>query len=205
MSAIIFRTKTREASLSGAERAHCNILYEKVTEGFTNGNPPSRFMNPDRIKWANTALLVGSDAIAFATKLHNQCEIHGWVEAKDALWLRGIIQLGLDYGIFREKLKPRYGKKRDPVSLGWENVMAILDGTEDVVTSYTVTEYFPNPYVAYGITSGEDDMWDAWGSLTEDEQWELAMEGLRQEMAPWSPRTLRQLFGDGENLLEDEE
>jgi hypothetical protein len=36
---------------------------------------------------ANTAMLVGSEHVQLAVRLHNQCEIHSWVDGPNRAWL----------------------------------------------------------------------------------------------------------------------
>lgn len=139
----------------------------------------------------NTALLLGNDAIKLLARLHGQCEIHTYVEEKNRYWLADIISTGLEQNILRERM-------------GWESVITLLRDIVQtpgaVVTSYSVTDRFPNPDIA-GCETDEDEALEetGWYSLTNSEQWRLAMLGLRQrdwlEMKPENWNTYH--FTDG--------
>lgn len=120
----------------------------------------------------NTAMVLGSDILKFAARMHGQCEIHAYVEGKNRAWLAGIIERGRQSGFLRPEM-------------GWEGVVELLrkgDGGP-VVTSHSVTAQFPNREVAgWGEASEEDDEAEEWWeTLPEDEQWALALAGLRSE------------------------
>lgn len=124
----------------------------------------------------NTAVAMGSDAIRLLAKLHGQCEIHAYVEGPNRAWLADIIEQGVKEKILRVWENDNYG--------GWPAVIELLRSRDDepVVTSYSVTWQFPNRYVAqYGQWEpGENDPdGDSWYELPSEEQWQLAMEGLR--------------------------
>lgn len=168
----------------------------------------------------NTALVVGSDPIKMAARLHGQCELHAWVAGRNRSWLANIISEGLDGGVFRRSLKGH--------STGWEELIAVLRSSDNgpVVTSYSTSGQFPRltamretwpTYCAAcrvvtaaaataerdGICSQcslpyEDDrQTDAWGRLTSDERWEAATWSLdaRRELRPDDWRGSR--FGPG--------
>lgn len=115
----------------------------------------------------NTALVAGSDAVKLAARLHGQCELHAWVDGPDRLWLAGVVETGLAAGVFRRSLRG--------CDLGWDAVVDLLLAADDspVVTSYSVTESFPDVRLA------AIDRTDDWDSLLFEEQWELSMLGLR--------------------------
>jgi hypothetical protein len=109
----------------------------------------------------NTAVAVGCDAMKLAAKLHGWCEVHCWVEGKDRAWLADVIEQGLDIGIFRRGIwyvdRPLNANEaisdapdKQWSSQGWEAVQAFLRGRDDcpVVTSYSVTDSFPNASIA---------------------------------------------------------
>lgn len=153
----------------------------------------------------NTALATGGDQLKLAARLHGQCEIHAFVEGANRAWLAGIIEVGLGRDIFR-------------ANAGWEGVIKLLRASseEPVVTSFSGTDQFPNPYIAIeagtwsapaGANEDEDD--DAWYELPETEQWRLAMDGLRiqnqargsmLEMKPDDWEDYR--FGDGVTAMD---
>jgi len=143
----------------------------------------------------NTALDLGNDAIKLSARLHGQCEIHTWVEGPNRKWLAEIIQAGLKRGIFRG-------------GMGWDSVIELLESRDDepVVTSYSVCDRFPNSHTAKWkppIVDDEPD-YDKWYDLPLQEQWQLAMAGIRDyatlEMKPegWD----EYCFGDGMNGFE---
>lgn len=112
----------------------------------------------------NTAHVAGSDPVKFLARLHGQCELHAYVEGPNRAWLAGIIEQGRASGIMRE-------------DSGWEGVMELLRSRDDgpVVTSYSVSEQFPNQ----GIANWQNEDDEAWYDLPKDEQWRLALDGLR--------------------------
>lgn len=139
----------------------------------------------------NTAAILGNDAIKLLARLHGQCEIHAYVEEGNRYWLSHIIEQGLTQNILRP-------------NMGWDDVIKLLRDIVEtpgpVVTSYSVTDGFPNPDVA-GYDIDEDDGLDdtGWYALTQSERWRLAMDGLRQqhwlEMKPENWNTYH--FTDG--------
>jgi hypothetical protein len=140
----------------------------------------------------NTAIALGSDPVRLFARLHGQCEIHCYVEGPNRAWLAGIIEEGRACGLYRD-------------DMGWEAVIDLLRSRKDgpVVTSYSVTDSFPNADIG-GATS-ETDV-DAFYELPDAEQWARAIDGLRAvragrrlELRPddWS----HYVFGDGVNGL----
>lgn len=122
----------------------------------------------------NTAQAFGSDAVRLLARLHGQCEMHAYVEGRNRAWLAGIVKRGLESRVLRRRL---HG-----YSLGWEDVVDLLEKRDDepVVTSYSITEGFPN--AEYAMRGGwESDDRDAFYDLSEEEQWRLAMAGLRDD------------------------
>lgn len=105
----------------------------------------------------NSALAIGNDAIKLMARLHGQCEIHCFVEGKNRQWLANIIKKGLDQKIFRG-------------NMGWDEVLELLERDSDgpVVCSYSVSDCFPNNYLA---ECDEETPYE--------EQWDLCMEKLR--------------------------
>src|SRR5215472_5272064 len=91
----------------------------------------------------NTACAVGSDAVKLAVKIHGQCEIHCWVEGSERAWVAGLIDQGLESGVFRRNLARGYAQ-------GWEQVQECLRARDDepVVLSYSVCDQFPNAQAA---------------------------------------------------------
>lgn len=131
----------------------------------------------------NTALVAGSDAVRLAAKIHGYCEKHLWVDEPHQEWLAGIIDDGLKVGVFRSGFwyEPASGAERKWSSQGWEDVAALLrkPGTGPVVTSFSVTESFPNRYITDWQPPDGDPDGDSWYDLPDDEQWDLAMAGLQ--------------------------
>lgn len=115
----------------------------------------------------NTALVLGSDAVKLAARIHGQCEIHGWVNGPDRAWLASIVE----QGIRDEIMRPDIGQPPHE----WPDVVAMLrqSDRDEVVMSYSVCDQFPNATVAgYG---NPDDFYE----LDESEQWARSMAGLR--------------------------
>jgi len=148
----------------------------------------------------NTALTVGSDVVKLMARLHAQCEIHGYIEGKNRKWFSDIIERGLEEGVLRKEM-------------GWEETITFLreDDINEVVTSYSVCEGFPNGEVAnydYPVSKEYPDEldYDAWYELPEEKQWELALKGLKEnekmllEFTPENWNDVR--FGDGMNVIE---
>lgn len=139
----------------------------------------------------NTALAVGAPVIALAAKIHGACELHAWVEGPDRKWLADLIDDGLDIGVYRREVTGH--------SQGWESVQELLRSRDDepVVMSYSVCDSFPNQYVANWQPPDGDE--DAWYDLPDDQQWELALAGLRKAR-PWAQITPESLAGQGFHL-----
>jgi hypothetical protein len=123
----------------------------------------------------NTALIAGSDPIKLLARLHGQCELNTYVEGSDRNWLANIIEHGLETGIMRS-------------NMGWNKVIQLLHSASDtpIVTSYSVTDQFPNAYYADWEKVYDDDeihyhIEESWYKLSSTEQWKLALIGLRQE------------------------
>lgn len=124
----------------------------------------------------NTAVAAGSDEIELLARIHATCEIHGYVEGEHRAWLADMIAEGLNQKILR-----RPPTLRDWGT--WEGVETFLrsNDNEPVVMSYSVTESFPNPYVADWEPSDPDDEDDEeWSALPDERRWDLAMAGLRK-------------------------
>lgn len=141
----------------------------------------------------NTVLAVGNDLLCLFARLHAQCEIHAYVEGPERAWLAGVIKQGMEAGLYRS-------------GMGWDGVAVLLEqsDSEPVVTSFSVTDGFPNSYVA-GWTPPDGANEDAWyEDLTDDERWDLAIAGLRaqRDILPLSPVNLRGRFGHGKTLFD---
>lgn len=141
----------------------------------------------------NTALAVGNLPIQFMTVLNAQCEIHGYMEGEDRAWIASIIRDGRASGIMRP-------------NSGWEEVATFLEAADDepVVTSYSVTESFPNFHLAYDGMGDLDDLeytteFKAWEGMTHEQRWDRSMEGLRasEDDLRWQERGwAERWFGD---------
>lgn len=95
----------------------------------------------------NTVMRTGNDVLKLMCRLHGQCEVHAYVEGPNRAWLAGLIERGMKSHLFR-------------TGAGWESVVALLreDNTTAVVTSFSVTDWFPH---------------------YEEQSWDEAMEELR--------------------------
>lgn len=159
----------------------------------------------------NTSIVVGSDPVALAAKIHGTCEIHGRFLGKDRAWLADLIEQAMDANIFRRS----YWAPRDrdaelrtlmklPVteqqaefiehSMGWTEVVEQLRKSDQgtVVMSYSVTDGFPEMPSDWmpegGIPASDDPDFDSqeyrheqFYELPEDEKFALALAELEQE------------------------
>ena len=124
----------------------------------------------------NTALVMGSDPVKLMARLHGQCEMYAYVEGPNRAWLASTIEQGRADGIMR-------------ANLGWESVVDLLRARTDcpVVTSYSVSEGFPNSSLAiemgtHAPTPRSDLEWwedDEWENLLEQERWSRSIDALR--------------------------
>ena|GEM_PF-2104837 len=137
----------------------------------------------------NTALVLGSDVVKLAARIHGACELHTWVDGPNREWLAGLIERGLDEGL----LIPRI--EQPPHE--WTDVIALLRERDDepVVTSYSVCEQFPGPSIALG-DDADDAKRDAFYEMDKAAAWDLAMAGLKAqdgglELAPDNWQTFR--------------
>lgn len=128
----------------------------------------------------NTAMAVGNDSVKLLTRLHAQCELHGWVEGKDRNWFASLIEDGLRAGVLRP-------------DMGWDSVVAMLgcSYTEPVVMSYSVMESFPNRFcTAWESPPGAEDIDEAWDCLSDEEKWTHGIAWLqlqRYRLLQWRP------------------
>jgi hypothetical protein len=127
----------------------------------------------------NTALQLGNEQLQLAARLHGQCELHAWVDGPNRAWLADVMQAGLDSGLYRRRIPYRETPGSEPIwsDQGWDDVIALLRERDDapVVTSFSVTEQFPNPgqqWAKYG---------DEWFDLAPADQWRIGMHWLRQD------------------------
>jgi len=161
----------------------------------------------------NTAIELGSPPVRLCAFLHGQCEIHGWIAEEDRSTFADIIADGRRLGIFRSEM-------------GWEGVIDLLRDVEthpgEVVTSYSVTESFPDHSQAIepslppkgdyskgydNMTEGErgeaeereEARWEVWNGLTANEQWAAGMAWLRAGPDMQMKPELDRRFGDGSN------
>ena len=208
MSAVYFHSKESDAvRVSGAERAYANILTANLMASIFESSIGSdlfkrklietlpkdcRVQETDRLlSWLksstfgstkltvgdealdvfslslNTAIVCGSDAIRLLARIHGQCEIHCYVEGGNRKWLSAIIKNGLETKVLRG-------------GMGWDNVVStlLLSDETPVVCGYSVTESFPNRYVAkYSDNRDGED----WYEMSLEAQWEMAINELRKE------------------------
>lgn len=162
---------------------------------FSHGFDGSLIVNGKRVDTftliLNTALVAGSDAIKLLARIHGQCEIHAWVDGANRSWLAEIAEIGLEASVLR-------------ADEGWEKVIPFLrsSSSEPVVLSYSVTDQFPNAYVAewHDEHDGDD-----WYDIPVDKRWEMAMSKLRDQghrLLEMKPETWgSMLFGGGESAF----
>jgi len=128
----------------------------------------------------NTAYILGGDTMKLICRLHGQSEIHCYVEGANRKWLADIMAQGRELSILRE-------------DEGWEDVIELLRKRDDepVVCSYSVCESFPNPNASdwehaesldEDEDEDEDNKYEAWGKLSDDEQWASGMSYLRRSI-----------------------
>lgn len=137
----------------------------------------------------NTAMIVGNDVIRFLARLHAQCELRGWVAEENRPWLADIIDEGRRTGLMRP-------------DAGWEKVAELLRNGDcgPVVTSYSVTQPFPNRHSSAWTPDPKldsDEADEEWYDLPAADRWALGVTSLRPD-AEWSPeRHARPHFGGG--------
>jgi hypothetical protein len=132
----------------------------------------------------NTAAVLGNDAVKLAARIVGQGEIHAWVDGPNRAWVAGIMQAGLDSGVYRNGLwfEPALGGERKWEGMGWGDVITFLRSRDDepVVMSYSVAGSFPSPEAAGWDRNDEGDYdWGTWGDLNTAQHWHLGMEALR--------------------------
>lgn len=152
----------------------------------------------------NTALAVGSDPIRLCAKIHATCEIHGFFEGKDRDWFAGLIEEGLEDGVFRKDFENLHGGRW---SMGWPELIEQLrkNDTEPVVMSFTVTDGFPDPPEDWRPEVEDEERWNEWADLPYEEQFTLALAEIREDESrkPIGPETLRAYrFGHELSLLD---
>lgn len=151
----------------------------------------------------NTAVLVGDAPIRLLARIHAQCEIHGYILGPDRSEIADVIDAGLERSIYR----------RDS---GLEELATFLrsSDSEPVVTSYSVTEGFPNCLVGdwmppwpEGVKSWDElpedvqqtrtDRSEAWYDLSKEEQWKISYAGVEDtpNLRPISVASLGEKFG----------
>lgn len=157
----------------------------------------------------NTALALGNDVVKLATRLHAQCEIHGWVAGSDRAWMADLIDHGLEVGTLRRTIQPHgEGPNAPAIAQGWEEVTALLRSTDSgpAVLSYSVTSGFPDPRIAglYICDGDPDDPYAVWKELTPDQQWDAAFAKLAAEPGGLriGPDNLSARFDHGLSLLD---
>lgn len=148
----------------------------------------------------NTALAVGSDPIRLSAKIHGTCEIHGFFEGKDRDWLAGLIEEGLEEGVFREEFKPNHESGKcycGTHSMGWIELIEQLRQSDEhaVVMSYSVTDGFPDPPKDWRPEVTGDERYAQWYELSDWKRFDLALTEVRNrgDNEPIGPKTLRAL------------
>jgi hypothetical protein len=150
----------------------------------------------------NTAMLVGNGQVRFLARLHGQCEIHGYVQARNRTWLAALIREGRASGLYRS-------------DMGWEEVADLLDNSKPgpVVMGYSVTRGFPS--YEHAVESGwiapvkDDEREEFYDRLGTAAQWGLARKWLKKqhpslEIAPGRlfPGLGGYRFGNGLTVLD---
>jgi hypothetical protein len=153
----------------------------------------------------NTVLVLGSDPLCLMARLDGQCEMHAYVEGPHRGWLARVIEDGLSTGLFRKELPPT-DKESEPAPTGWTDVVTLLRARDDqpVVTSYSVSGWFPNPGICDWEPPPGSDC-DAWYDLDPAKQWEMGMAALRatpDSGLELRPDRLRYPFGHCRTLLD---
>jgi hypothetical protein len=225
MSRIYFHSTSDTLAIAGAERAHAAVLCERLaatqldclwedpmldflkrtgwqeSKGsitssclWLHGDESVVLPNgAETERWLlglNTAMAVGNDIISLLAHMHAQCEIHGWVRGSNRWWLARLIDSGRAMKILRP-------------DMGWEELSTFLKSSADepVVTSYSVTDQFPNQYIAH--VPEENHEW--WSKQSVEDQWRMAMEGLKTQNTEWKPNSWRyphKVFGAGYTLFD---
>jgi len=133
----------------------------------------------------NSALVIGSDPLRLAARLHAQCELHAWVSGPDRAWLAGVIEDGLESGIFRHGLfreDSEFPSRQVWDAVGWDRVIDLLreDDSSPVVTSNSSGDGFPEKPTGFK---------GSWSSLDYSRRWTVAIEerglGLRLNPDGW--------------------
>lgn len=139
----------------------------------------------------NTLIAMNSPQLSFVAHIHGLCESHVWCEAENARWLSDLIRRGRESELFR-------------AGQGWEDVMTLAQevaetGEGPIVTSYSVSDEFPNRSVA-GRLGDENE----WYTLSVDERWDLAVKGLREAQWPFAmgPDRQGQRYLTGESVFD---
>jgi hypothetical protein len=118
----------------------------------------------------NTVNVCASEHVKFLAKLHGQCETYAYIPGVFTPWAADLLEQALALNLV-------------PEGVGWEKVLALLDGDPGtVVTSYSVTGPFPRAGSTYDVS------------------WDDGMEWLHTEVEPrnnicLTPKALNVCFG----------
>jgi hypothetical protein len=167
----------------------------------------------------NTAIMLGSAQVALFARLHGQSEIHLWIEDGDGPAIADVVERGVQKGLCRDEQ-------------GWDKVLELLR-TPDVgiiVTSYSVTDSFPNNDIAVddrlpekpdytnypkmgadekervdGLAGDMEEIW--YETFTDDDRWNAAVRGLREKdqglrLDPAHLGATPMFFGEGTTYLD---
>lgn len=127
----------------------------------------------------NTAIVMGSDPVRLLARVAGQCEIFGYVEPVNRLWMAGIIDQGIHAGVIR-------------CTPGWVDLYALLKdiGAHPgaVVMSYSASDAFPSAALVHdaGVMVAMNDDGDPsekWESLPAFDRWLRGMEAVRKNPA----------------------
>lgn len=197
MSYTEFHTPTGTAYVSGAERAHLDMLIRDRGDGLRRvafaGHPPAELQYARTIHLpdageavldinVNSILSAGDPPVVqLATRIGAQCEVHGFVDGADRAWFADLIDEAVDAGVFRAEMScyPQRGEHPN----GWRAVagFARADAADPIVMSYSVCDSFPNPDLAVWPDDPPEDEPADWVGADPLLQWDWAMAGLRRK------------------------
>lgn len=153
----------------------------------------------------NTAIDIGSDVLRFLTRMHAQCEIHGWFAGEDRAWLADLVQQAIDSKVVRADMPGPNGQR---FATGWCDLVTALrrNNQNPVVMSYSVCNQFPRSELWHEPPQIEGDadgcqLDDKFEELAEADQWRVCMPTIAAMRI--TPTSLReQGFGDGRSALD---
>lgn len=136
--------------LNSDDREDSAGAFFKVTNGSIRLNKRKIHINS---LMSNTAYVLGSDPIKLFVRI-SDC-LFPYIRKENFNWITEIINIGLQAGVY----------KRDN---GWEDVIQLLENSQEVVTYTSGFGYFPNPDFI-----GMDE--DEWNNATWKNKWIIGM------------------------------